>query len=246
MKYLFTILAIICATTIATLLFIWPDKQEENTENVVVVVNGHALTREAIQFYKDKSQHHGEQDDFIDEAITKQLLIAEAQRLNIDKNPSFRLELKEFYEHSLIKILMERVHNDLTVEVTDQEIDHYLNSFGKEFTFYTMKTSTTLTSEEIKSNGEKSTELFEDLGQQLQQTLAELEPGQSAIGFVTGSEKYAVYLENVSGEPGETPPYYNRDTIRQLIKQSKEETKTNNWIENLRQQASITFNKKRD
>jgi len=240
MKYLFIILSIICAATIATLLFVWPDKKE-NTENVVVVVNGYALTREAIQFYKDKSQHHGDQQDFIDEAITKQLLIAEAQRLNIDKNPNFRLELKDFYEHSLIKILMERVHKDLTVEVTDQEVDHYLNSFGKEYTFYTIKTSTTLTSDEIKSKGEKSIELFEDLGQQLQQTLAELKPGQSTIGFVTGSEKYAVYLEKVSGETGETP-HFNRDTIRQIIQQSKEETQTNNWIENLRQQASITFN----
>ncbi len=222
MKYLFIILSIVSAATIATLVLVWPEKQV-NTDNTVVVVNGYSLTREAIQDYKDKSQHHGDQEDFIDEAITKQLLIAEAQRLNIDKEASFRLELKTFYEHSLIKILMERMHDEMTVEVTDDEVDHYLSSFGKTYTFYTMKTSSPVKGEEIKTRGKKYTKPFDELGKQLQQVLTGLKPGQSTMGFVTGSEKYAVYLEDISGETSKIQ-HLNRDIIRQMLIQSKEET----------------------
>lgn len=240
MKYLFIILFIVTATTVATLFVVWPEKQN-NPDNVVVVVNGHALTREAIQYYKDKTQHHGAQEDFINEAITKQLLIAEAQRLKIDTEENFRHELKAFYEHSLIKILMERVHKELIVEVTDQEIDDYLNSFGKIYTFYTMKTSAPVSFDKIKEQGTKHIEPFEELSKPLQQTLAGLRQGQSTMGFVTGNEKFAVYLEVVTGQTKEIPQL-DRDIIRQLLLQSKEETQTNNWIENLRRQAAITFN----
>ncbi|MEE4242991.1 MAG: hypothetical protein V2I36_16130 [Desulfopila sp.] len=241
MRYLLIILAIVGAATLATIIAMLPKDAPENND-AVVTINGRVLTRAEIQDYRGLDKHHGEDEDFINEIITKQLLITEAQRLNIDKEPGFRLALKIFYEHSLIKLLMERVNNDIEVDVSDAEVDSYLSSFGKTFTFYTMQTSATASPEVIKSKGKHYSSLFDDLSGELQQTLAAMQPGETRTTFVTGNDKMMVYLESVSGE-STNGQNFDRDFLRRQLKQAKTETQVNAWIDDLRAKASITYHK---
>jgi hypothetical protein len=240
MKYLAIILTIVCAVTLASLFLIWPEQQTEISP-AIVTINGKAISRDAIASYKGKDQHHGAQRDFIDEIITKYLLIEEAQRLGLDKDPDFRAALKTFYEHSLIKTLMERVESEIQVEVTENEIDLYLDSVGRIFTFYTYKPSPSAALATIKKHGSQHISAFEDLGETLQLALVSLKPGQSIEIFLTGNEKIAVYLESVSARP-KASQLFDRGPIKQMLLASKKEIQTNKWIESLRSQASISYN----
>jgi hypothetical protein len=227
------------AATFATFIAIWPEQEADNGE-VVATINGRILTRQDILDYKDKDQHHGGDQEFMDEIITKQLLISEAQRLNIDKEPDFRRALKTFYEHTLIKILMEEVNQDIKVEVSDEEVSKYLDAFGKTFTFYTLDTTTEMSAETIKERGKKYTSFFDDLSGSLQQILIAMQPGEMSTTFVTGNEKTAVYLENIEGE-SEHRQNFDREQIRRQLLQAKIEKQINTWIKDLRERASITY-----
>lgn len=238
MKYLFVILSILFGASIISIFFLWP-KQQPVSSDALVTINGKPLTREIIQEYKAKDTHHGEDNDFINEIITKQLLIDEAQRLGIDKEPSFRLSLKTFYEHSLIKLLMERIEKDISINVTEQEIDNYLASFGRTFTFYMLKTSQDVDANTIRTDGTKHSELFDNLGENLRRVLFSLNPGEKTISFITGNEKLAIFLEKINGKT--TDSKIDRESVRKNLKQAKVETEINSWIENLRQNASITY-----
>ncbi len=239
MKYLLIILAIIGVATLATFIAIWPEQQEENGDTVVTI-NGRPLTRQDILDYKDKDMRHGQDEDVINEIITKKLLIEEAQRLNIDKEPDFRSSLKTFYEHSLIKILMERINQEISAEITEQEIDSFIHSFGKTFTFYTLKTSAEESPQTVKNQGRKYISSFDDLSGELQQILAVMQPGETATTFITGNEKMAIYLEEVKGD-GKSSQNIDRTQIRQQLLQTKIENHLNTWIEDLRSEASITY-----
>ncbi len=239
MKYLLIILAIIGFATLATFVAIWPEQQED-TGDTVVTINGRPLTRQDILDYKDKDMRHGEDEDVINEIITKKLLIEEAQRLNIDKEAGFRSALKTFYEHSLIKILTERTSQGISVEITEQEIDSFIHSFGKTFTFYTLKTTGKVSPQIIKAQGNEYISPFEDLSGELQQILAVMQPGETATTFITGNDEMAVYLEDVKGG-GKSSQNIDREHIRQQLLQTKIEKHLNTWIEELRSQASITY-----
>ncbi len=239
MRYLLIILAIVGAATLATIIAMLPQDAPEN-DDAVVTINGRILTRAEIQDYRGMNKHHGEDDDFIDEIITKQILIAEAQRLNIDREPSFRLALKNFYEHSLIKTLMERVNKDITVEVSDAEVDIYLNSFGKTYTFYTMESAGESNAETIKTQGTRYVALFDNLSGALQQTLAAMQPNEIRTTFATGNAKMAVYLDTIAGESTHGQNF-DKDFLRQQLIQSKTEVRINAWIDTLRSNASITY-----
>lgn len=244
MKYLIAILSILSAVTLATIVIIWPAGRTHPDEGVVTI-NDRTLTRQDILDYKDRTAHHGSNDEFIDEIITKQLLIAEAQRRKIDKERAFRLALKTFYEHSLIKILMERITASIEAEVTDTEVENYLASFGKTFTFYTLQTDGTTTLDTIMAEGKRYSTTFDNLSSRLQQALAGMEPGETTTTFVTGNEKIAIHLENISGTTSNSQNF-DREMVRKKLRRTKIEKQVNSWIEELREQASITYNTSRE
>lgn len=241
MKYLLIILSILCAVSLLTLIAVWPEKQSA-TDDTVVTINGQPVSRQSIQSFREKNPHHGSDEDFLNEIITQQLLIVEAQRLGIDKEPTFRTALKNYYEHSLIKILMDRISNNSDVQVSDAEIDTYLSCFGQRVTFYTLQSSSTVSAETIKADGQIHTSLFDDLSDTLQMTLAGLQPQQTASTYLTGNDKINVYLEKKEGDasPGQN---IDREKIRRQLHQAKVEQHINSWIEDLRKNATITYPK---
>ncbi len=239
MRYLLIILAILCAATVITFFVILPEPQKAEND-AVVTINGKTLTREELQNYKENAPLHGTNEEFLDKLITKQLLIAEAQRRNIDKEADFRKALKTFYEHSLIKILMERVNQDVDITVTDEEVERFAGSYGKTFTFYSLPITEPTDAEVIKAKGTRHTELFDDLGATLQQTLAAMQVNETAETFMTSNEKIAVFLEDIQGQSVSSGEI-DKEAIKQKLTEEKLEEQLEIWMEELRKEASITY-----
>jgi len=244
MRYLLIILAILCVATIVTFFTILPEPQQESSD-AVVTVNGKTLTRVELQNYKENSPLHDTNSEFLNKLITKQLLIAEAQRRNIDKEADFRKALKTFYEHSLIKILMERVNQDVDITVTDEEVEQFASAYGKTFIFYSLPINEPTDSETIKSKGTRHTELFDDLGAALQQTLAAMQINEMTETFMTSNEKIAVYLEGIQGESNATVEI-DREAIKYKLTEEKLEEQLEIWMEELRKEASIIYHNNRE
>jgi hypothetical protein len=244
MKYLFVILTIILAISAATIFLIWPD-QPKVKKDILVTINGHDISRSDMQEEGKTGSHHGSSNDLIDSVITKQLLIEEAQKLSIDKEPSFRKELQDYYEQSLIKVLMERENASLKVEVSDQEVDNYLNCFGMTYSFMRLKTLEPPSVESLKKNGMVYSARFEDLSENLQLVIAGLKPGEIAMEFETGNENYAVLLEKIEGTRGK-PASIDPVKVRKTLAEHKRRQQINNWINDLRKKASVTIHKQKE
>jgi hypothetical protein len=244
MKYLVIILTIILTITAATFLFVWPD-QPKGKKDVLVTINGHDITRSDIQVEGATGSHHENSGDFINSVINKQLLIQEAQKHSIDQEPSFRKELKDYYEQSLIKILMERKYASVQVQVSDGEVENFLGSFGKTYTFMLLKTRELLTVDFLKKNGTLHSALFEDLSENLQLILANLKPGEMAMEFETGNENSAILLEKIEGT-GNRSSLISPVKARKILEEHKKRQIITNWINDLRRNASITLQKQKE
>jgi hypothetical protein len=239
MKYLFIILAIVLAVTGATLLSFWPNQPKEKTD-VLVTINGHDISRSDIRTGDVPGSHHESHSDFLDSVITKELLINEAQKQNIDKEANFRKELKDYYEQSLIKILTERESASFHIQISDQEIENYLNCFGKTYTFLLLKSRQLPSLDDLKKKGTPHSGRFEDLSESLQLALANLKPGERAMEYETGNENYALLLQKIEGNT-EKPAAIRTDQVRKILEDHKRRQQINNWILDLRKKASITI-----
>jgi hypothetical protein len=241
MKYLATILIIICTATLLTLYFVWPDKPMDAT-NIAVTVNGHRLAKTTIAAEGARVGYHSEDHAaLLDSAITRELLIQEAQRLKLDKEESFRVSLKTFYEESLVKTLMDRQYTLPKIAISDTEIDAYLALFGKMVTFTRLPVTATPSPVPASDQGPQNEVLFDDLAEPLKFLLSSLKPGEYAMKFDTGSEQYAIRLDAVTPSPALRPSVPEREHVRRLLADYKRQQQIANWLNELRNNASITI-----
>lgn len=238
MKYLFVIAMIVCIVTGLTLFF--SAKQTPlPLDKTALIINGHAVSQETVD--KDKFSYHDEkQQARLDSIITQQLLIQEAQRLRIDKEESFRKALKEYYENSLVKVLLDRKDRELEVSVEDWEIENYISLQGCTVSFTRLEDIPT-TENLQESGGLTTTALFDDLASPIQLLLSTLEPGKFGLLFDTGHEKYAIRLNKIS--PGENKELkeYDKKYLREIIEDYKKEQLFNSWLAELIAKADITI-----
>ncbi|MCF8056746.1 MAG: hypothetical protein K9K37_08915 [Desulfocapsa sp.] len=241
MKYIFTLLAIVLAVSAITVYFLQP-APDIMKEDILVTVNGHNLSRSLLEQKKSQSSYHSKDEKaLLDTIIINELLIQEAQRQEIDKEPSFRLSIQDYYEQSLIKILIDRQFSDTKPEATDEEIDRYISNHGKIFTFSKLSASQEA---DTKQEEQQKSVLFDDLSDSLKLMLNDMKPGDEKIYFQTGNELLSLRLDKIEQGPVQEPYEENRKWIRRVINNYKREKALTSWIKELRDRATITTPRK--
>ena len=241
MKYLYSILAIIAAATVITLFLLLPEKKVDQGD-VALSINGRTIGKEMVESEgKKRGYHSDEQTEVMDNIITRELLIQEAERREIHKEESFRQSLKTYYENSLVKTLLDRQNESLQVAVNEAEIDAYLGYLGKIVTFSRLERIPASLEEAKGLKGVGSTALFSELASPVRLLLASLAPGQFAVKYDTGSEAYALRLDRVEDGPEKTVKPVERERVREMLIGHKKEQQMQRWLADLRKDATITI-----
>ncbi len=123
MKYLYYIVGILAV--FSGLVAFWLLDTNVEFSEPAIVVNDRIITESEYKELLPSKPYYMTENQYIDSIITKQLLIQEAVRQNINKEESFRKSVENFYEQSLIKILLDRKQNALAVDATDEQIEEY-------------------------------------------------------------------------------------------------------------------------
>ena len=242
MKYLISILCLLAAVSIITLVLIRPPKSVPE-KDVVLTINDSKVTNEMIEKTRTKrSSHHDDNGALIDSIIVEKVLIQEAQRQKIDQEPEFRDALKTFYEQSLIKLLLDRKTEALDDTVTEAEIDSFLSYSGKTITFSTTKGSGNHKDSQINwARSNARTERFNDLSSTLQPLLVGLHPGEIRTVFDTGNEWFAVRVDEIIEDSDTTAAGFSRDAVKAILISYKQGQSLKRWINSLLSNAEISI-----
>jgi len=241
MKYLYYILAIVVAATLLSLFLLWPD-QKILEKDILFTINKQHYTREMVSSQYGKFGYHsGDTSEILDTAISRELLIQEAQKQAIDKEPGFKAALKDYYENGLIKILLDRKNDSMQIEITDGEIDQYISFLNTLVSFTRLDRIPKSNQEAAEAAGLSTTSLFNDLAMPVQLLLSSLSPGSFKVKFDTGHEKYAIRLDKIQPIKKETGPAPDRENIRRILDDHKREQIINEWYTDLKNRASITI-----
>jgi len=114
----------------------------KDDKKIVVKINDYYMSEEdfkqdlrALTIYKPQSiQTIEDKKEILNDLIKKEVLLQEAQRLNLDKDKEFIRTIENYWKQTLLKLLIERKSREIQgkVHVYNNEIREYYNKLKKE------------------------------------------------------------------------------------------------------------------
>ena len=104
-------------------------------EKAVIVVDNIEITAKEFQkaFNASRFASMGKdgQKAFLGEYISSKLILKEAEKMGLDKDPQFLSDIQFFWEKALLKLVLSKKTKELAsdVDVTGQEISDYYNKY---------------------------------------------------------------------------------------------------------------------
>jgi len=213
------------------------------TEEAAIVINDRTITSTEFERLYSQRQPQGQsKTDFINSLITKELLIQESRKLGIDKDESFRKSIQNYYEQSLIKLLIDRKISSLKPSDIDGEFIRCVNAFNKKFhvTVFSFDTPYKASKGDY-GKGEKKIALLYDLSADIRESVIGSEAGK-IIGPLKSGDKYLVVrLDKIETDPSCLPSEHDKEHIRAMLSEEKKDKIINEWISDLREKAKINI-----
>ena len=238
MKYLYYIAGILGIFSILAVYGLQGTRVEISSP--AIVVNDRIITESEYQALLPSKPYYMTEDQFIDSIIAKQLLIQEAVKQKINTEESFRKSVENYYEQSLIKLLLDRQLNTLSTVVTKEEIKTY-QALTKSKIFVSKLRYPTLAGALAEKNPirQKIESDFTDISDDLKFIVFTLEQGQSSDPFVTNAGVIVYRLEAI--EPLDTGQLseIDREKISLFIQNKKKEILMDEWSRKLNENAEI-------
>jgi parvulin-like peptidyl-prolyl isomerase len=238
LKYIYYIIAMLLIISALIGYALMPARTPE--KKAALIINGKTVTTDEFSgLISSQSGHPLDRENFINSLITRELLIQESQKEGIDKEETFRRAIQNFYEQSLIKLLMDRKFSLLQVSVSDDELNNYISFLNRkmQLTIFSFGSP-----EEAKGSnfagGEHKTLYIEDLSRDLRAPVAALKVGEHTVPIKTGGSYVVVRLDRME-KPSEHTAVPDKDSLRKMLTEEKREKMINDWIADLRKKATV-------
>ena len=199
-----------------------------------------------------------QKDQVLEELITKEVLLQEAQRLNLDKQKSFMKEIEGYWEQALMKSLINRKLKEFSglVQVSDQDIlegySRLKRRVSAELIIFNDQSDAVKLSKATAGFDQAKQSLgtriawespedwydYNELPQKLENVLFSMNPGQVSLPIEYNNSWVVIRAVNEETQPvaalEELKPRIIKDVIRK-----KKELLLDNWISGLRKKANV-------
>jgi hypothetical protein len=210
-------------------------------ENAALVINDRVITTDEFNgLYASCPPSLKENGEFTDYLITKELMIQESQKEGIDREESFRRSIQNFYEQSLIKLLMDKKYASLDAAVGEEELDGYTAFMGRRLHLTLFNYGSREDAEKgANAKREEKTVNFKELSAEMRHGIIPLKDGGMTPPVKLGGGYVVIRLDGADELKAPRPSAEQREEIRNMLMAEKRQIKMNDWIEGLRKHASI-------
>lgn len=237
MKYIwYAVLIIVCLSGAIGLKLMKP---KPTPQKAALVINGRTISSEEFERLCSENRiRPAERERFAGELIAGQLMIQEAERQGINREEPFRKSIQNYYEQSLIKLLIDRKAASLKVEVREEEIDRYLSLQGRRLdvtvcSFDTREKAVTCV------DGERRSVVLDDLSPEIQSRIISVGSGQSARPVLSEGKYVVVRLDAVGAAGAGRRAALEREDIRGLLVEAGKGMMIDDWMAEIRAKAAV-------
>jgi hypothetical protein len=244
MKYIYAIIGIAVLVSAGTWFAVRTPQEPDAAP--VLVVNGRQFSQKELDERMAAQPYQSEnQSAFVDGLVLRELLIQDAKRRGIDQEEAFRWSIQNFYEQTLIKVMMDRRYEELKADADPGEIERYARFVDRKVVMTEFK----LTTPEEKANpastkGRSITERFEFLSESVQYSLSTLDPGQFTPALHQDAYDVVYRLDGIVMEPVKGGGV-DREAIRRVISDQKTAAAVDKWMEGLKTSAKVEMHLKK-
>ncbi|MCF6247614.1 MAG: hypothetical protein L3J69_09660 [Desulfobacula sp.] len=239
MKYIYYIIAIMIAFSALAAYGIFDTRIEISRPKISV--NDRIISEEEFEKMLVRKPPYMSRDQFVESIIEKQLLIQQAVKMKINREESFRQSVENFYEQSLIKILLDRKLDSLVVDVTEDEIEKYEVFMAKKlvikkYIYQSLEDALKKvngTSETIKAD-------FIDLSDDLKFIVLNLNVGELSSTKATDFGYFTYRLEKIlKADIKKNKPVFDMKKVSVYLQDKKKERLMETWSRSIRDAADI-------
>jgi parvulin-like peptidyl-prolyl isomerase len=248
MRHIYTVLGlilIIAGIAGVTLLKVGPPSSEE-----ALRVNGRIITKaEFGKAYDEKAATcpvPPEKRQFVDDLVTRQILIQEAKRLGLDREEPFRRSIQNYYEQTLLKNLTQKKMSEIRVSVSEEEIKTYYASMGRVYDLrVTTLSSEREANEAIKHFPSEKAETrilhMDEIPPEMVDAVLSLKVGDVSLKPVPCDKGFLVV--KLEGYKNEAVPALDavRGEIIKAVEEKKRRREMEQWLEGLKKNSLITI-----
>lgn len=249
MKYLYIVAGLILIMVgISGMTFM---RMKPPKSKVLVRINERVITSDEFEKeYSDAASLYGHRKDrkeFLEDLITKELLLQEAKKRGLDLKPDFRRSIQNYYEQTLLKNLAQERMSEIKVVITDKEIEAYYKNMGSVFIVRSIVFPDLEEAEKaIRSfphrGGELKTLYFDEIPEDMTTEMSDLKEGD-VIKRPVRTEKGFLVLKVEAIRKVSLPPLEKvRDEIRKTLEERKKRHEMEKWLDELRKRVFISIN----
>ncbi len=232
-------------------------KGSDAGNRTVLTVNGDRVTTEdvkrelAVKLAQDPSFKVTQQvlTQQLEIIVNRRILIQEATKRHLAEDESFSHTIRNFWEQTLIRNLMNRLGSELVKKVTvsDAEIKDHYSKLTNKVSFEIVsspdkdvidKLSQDLSQGKVVEWGKRTDPIgYEDIASPALENAFSFAPGESKIYLENG----LYYLIRVAAKEPAVPPALSeiRPRIEARIKQRKQQAALEKWFQSKRAEAKI-------
>jgi len=184
---------------------------------------------------------------FLDDLVTKEILIQEAKRLGLDREEPFRRSIQNYYEQTLLKNLTQSKMSGIKVSVSEPEIVSFYKSMGRVYELRVITLPTEREANEAIRNfpaarAEKRMLHVDEIPPEMLDSVLALRVGEVSLKPVPCAGGYFVF--RLEGYKKETVPPLDavREEIKKTIEGKKRQGEMEKWLEGLKKNARVTIN----
>lgn len=209
-----------------------------------ISVNDRIISKAEFEKMSRRKPAYMRREQFVESVIDQQLMIQEAIRMDIHKEESFRDTVENFYEQSLIKILLDRKLDAIEVDVTKKEIARYQEYCGYKV-FLTKYIYPDMENALNRTNGTVQTIAadFTTLSDDLKFTVLDLEKNEFSQPVHRGMQGVVAYrLDDVKKSTSmekDQSEILDVQRIQRQLQDMKKEQLLEDWTRSIRQSADI-------
>ncbi|MBU1168092.1 MAG: hypothetical protein KKD44_00865 [Proteobacteria bacterium] len=212
--------------------------------DTALTINDKSISEKAFNKMFSKESRMQNKNEFIHSVIIKELLIQEALKAGIQGEESFRQSVQDFYEQSLIKIIMDRKYDSLNPDIDTAMVDRYIELSDKtlDLSLLTYKQPGDIVKGKIETK-ETISIPFNRLSLDVKFEVISIETGGiSQPSYSEADQEYSVFqLDKIRESDTKTDKETDRDMIRQMLREQKKERLISKWLDELKEHAAITL-----
>lgn len=244
-RYLIVACILVITVPISVKLLYKPSK----TQNPAITINKKTIGKVELDRRLSEQSYISDIQSLINSIVVKELLIQSAVESGIHKEKRFQKSIQNFYEQSLIKLLLDRKYAELKPEIKPSTINRYVELSDK---IVHLSITTYKSTDDIKENKiltQHSTSMpFNNLSMFLRYTLLTLREGDvsppvfSEAGTEITSKHFTTFkLEKIEQAAGSAKPETDTAMIKELLLEQSKEALISEWITNLKEKANVTL-----